>query len=60
MSDKYIFFWFFFILGTVSLFGAYKYKPLKEDIDNFNITKFRLYSGAFLALSGALLFLIFG
>lgn len=60
MADKYVYFLIFFIVGVLSLIGGYVYKPPKEDIENYNITKFRLYSGAFLAIFCALLFLIWG
>lgn len=60
MADKYIDFLIFFIAGILLLVGGYRYKPLKEDTDNFDIGKLRLYIAAFLALFGALFFLIFG
>lgn len=60
MADKYIDFLIFFIAGILLLVGGYRYKPLKEDTDKFDIGKLRLYIAAFLALLGAFLFLLFG
>lgn len=60
MADRYIYFLIFFIPGVLLLIGGYIYKPPKEDIENFNITKFRLYSGAFLALLTALWIWLYG
>lgn len=59
MADKYIHFLTFFIPGVLLLIGGFIYKPPKEDIEKYNITKLRLYSAGFLSLSIAIMALIF-